>query len=200
MFWVPSLAQWVVGRSAFTAVLCLVTQWCPILCDRVDCSLPGSSVHGVLQARILEWVAMCFSRGIFPTQGLNPSLSHCMRILYHLREAREALGVQKIQTLWTDKGVLWKPCISYTLLVAFQLHFRALLAIMTLFGFSFYTIFSFCLLIIFSDLKVHIFEGHEHLGNTVKFREEIKIVHNSSVYKYTKILTTVIFLPFERAF
>ena len=33
------------------------------LCDPVDCSLPGSSVHGILQARILEWVAMPFSRG-----------------------------------------------------------------------------------------------------------------------------------------
>ena len=45
------------------AVLCLVTQLCPTLCDTVDCSLPGSSVHGVLQARILEWVAMPSSRG-----------------------------------------------------------------------------------------------------------------------------------------
>ena len=35
----------------------------PTLCDPVDCSLPGSSVHGILQARILEWVAIPFSRG-----------------------------------------------------------------------------------------------------------------------------------------
>ena len=38
-------------------------QLCPFLCDPVDCSLPGSSVHGILQARILEWVAMPSSRG-----------------------------------------------------------------------------------------------------------------------------------------
>ena len=38
-------------------------QSCPILCDPVDCSPPGSSVHGILQARILEWVAMPSSRG-----------------------------------------------------------------------------------------------------------------------------------------
>ena len=38
-------------------------QLCPALCDPMDCSLPGSSVHGILQARILEWVAMPFSRG-----------------------------------------------------------------------------------------------------------------------------------------
>ena len=43
----------------------LVTQWCLILCDLMDCSLPGCSVHGLLQARLLEWVAFPFSRG-FP--------------------------------------------------------------------------------------------------------------------------------------
>ena len=40
-----------------------VTQSCPTLCDPVDCSPPGSSVHGILQARILEWVVISFSRG-----------------------------------------------------------------------------------------------------------------------------------------
>ena len=41
----------------------LVVQSCPSLCDPVDCSPPGSSVHGILQARILEWVAFHFSGG-----------------------------------------------------------------------------------------------------------------------------------------
>ena len=41
----------------------LVTQSCPTLCDPMDCSPPGSSVHGIFQARILEWVAISFSRG-----------------------------------------------------------------------------------------------------------------------------------------
>ena len=41
----------------------LVAQSCPTLCDPMDCSPPGSSVHGILQARILEWVAISFSRG-----------------------------------------------------------------------------------------------------------------------------------------
>ena len=49
-----------------------VTQACPTLCDPVRCRLPGSSVHGIVQARILEWGAISFSRGIFLTQGLNP--------------------------------------------------------------------------------------------------------------------------------
>ena len=43
-----------------------VTQSCPTLWDPMDCSLSGSSVHGILQAKILEWVAMPSSRG--PTQ------------------------------------------------------------------------------------------------------------------------------------
>ena len=38
-----------------------VAQSCPTLCNPVDCSLPGSSLHGILQARILEWVAISFS-------------------------------------------------------------------------------------------------------------------------------------------
>ena len=55
----------------------LVAQLCPILCDSMECSLPGSSVHGILQARILEWVAShSLLLGIFPTQGLNLALSH----------------------------------------------------------------------------------------------------------------------------
>ena len=40
-----------------------VTQSCPTLCNPMDCSLPGFSVHGIFQARVLEWVAVSFSRG-----------------------------------------------------------------------------------------------------------------------------------------
>ena len=45
------------------ALKVLVAQSCPILCDPVNCSLPGSSVYGILLARTLEWVAISFSRG-----------------------------------------------------------------------------------------------------------------------------------------
>ena len=44
-------------------VCVLVAQSCPTLCNPTDCSPPGSSVHGILQARILEWIAICFFRG-----------------------------------------------------------------------------------------------------------------------------------------
>ena len=50
----------------------------------MDCNLSGSSDHGIFPARILVWVAISFSRGIFPTQGLNPGLLHCRQMLYHL--------------------------------------------------------------------------------------------------------------------
>ena len=45
-----------------TEVKSEVAQSCPTLCDPMDCSLPGFSVHGIFQARILEWVAISFSR------------------------------------------------------------------------------------------------------------------------------------------
>ena len=45
------------------AVLCLVAQSCLTLCDPVDCSLPGSSVHGIFQASIKDWVVISFYRG-----------------------------------------------------------------------------------------------------------------------------------------
>ena len=48
-------------RRLFAA---LVLQWYPTPCDSMDCSLPGSSVHGILQAGILEWVAMPPSRDL----------------------------------------------------------------------------------------------------------------------------------------
>ena len=49
-----------------------------------NCSQPGSSAHGILQARILEWVAISSFQGIFPTQETNLDLLHCRQILYQL--------------------------------------------------------------------------------------------------------------------
>ena len=54
-----------------------VAWLCPTLCDPMDCSLPGSSIHGTFQARILEWVAISFSRGSsrpkdLPHLGIEP--------------------------------------------------------------------------------------------------------------------------------
>ena len=48
-----------------------VAQSCLTLCDPMDCSLPGSSVHGIFQARVLKWVAISFSRDL-PNPGIEP--------------------------------------------------------------------------------------------------------------------------------
>ena len=60
-----------------------VSQLCPILRDPMDCSLPGSSVHGIFQARVLEWVAISFSRG--SSQPRDRTWVSCIvrQILYH---------------------------------------------------------------------------------------------------------------------
>ena len=55
--------------------MCVLSlQSCLTLYKPMDCSSPGSSVHGIFQARILEWIAFSYSRGFFPIQGSNPCL------------------------------------------------------------------------------------------------------------------------------
>ena len=51
------------ARLPFVVVIVLVTKSCLTLCDPMDCSPPHSSYHGILQAKIREWVAISFSRG-----------------------------------------------------------------------------------------------------------------------------------------
>ena len=51
------------NSAALTVLACSVAQSCLTLCDPMDCSPPGSSVHGVFPTRILEWIAIPFSRG-----------------------------------------------------------------------------------------------------------------------------------------
>ena len=65
------------------AVPCLVDQSCPTLCDPMDCSLPGSSVHGISHARILEWVAVSFSRGSSRPRDRTHISCIGRRMLYH---------------------------------------------------------------------------------------------------------------------
>ena len=65
---------------------CSVTKWCPTLCNPMDCSPPGFSVHGIFQARILEWVAISYSRR--SSQPRNQTCISCVpcigrQNLYH---------------------------------------------------------------------------------------------------------------------
>ena len=74
----PSADEWI------RKLWCLVTQSCLTLCDPIDYSLPGSSVHGDSPGKNPVVGCHALLQGIFSTQGLNPSLPHCRRILYHL--------------------------------------------------------------------------------------------------------------------
>ena len=76
--------QWTINMIHGKKMKVLVSQSCPTLCDPMDCSPPGSSVHGILQARILEWVAIPFSRGSSQPRDQNPGLLHCRHVLYQL--------------------------------------------------------------------------------------------------------------------
>ena len=66
----------------------------------MDCSPPDSTVHVILQARILEWVAISSSRGIFPTQGLNPGVPHWQAgsLLLSRLERPESLTLRALRT------------------------------------------------------------------------------------------------------
>ena len=67
----------------------LVAQLCPILCDPMDCSLPGSCVPGILQARILEWFAIPVSRGSSWSRD-QIQVSHIAGRLFTIWATREA--------------------------------------------------------------------------------------------------------------
>ena len=78
--------------------VCLVAQLCPTPWDPMDCSPPGSSVHGDSPGKNAGVGCHAPLQGIFPTQRSNPSLPHCRRILYRLRpqEARVSSSTRSI--------------------------------------------------------------------------------------------------------
>ena len=95
----------------------LVAQSCLTLCDPKGCSLPGSSVHGILQARTLEWVAISFSRDIYTATATAKSLQSCPTLcdpIPGILQARTlewaAISFSKIFTLprvrWITSGNL----------------------------------------------------------------------------------------------
>ena len=63
-----------------------VAQSCPTLWDPMDCSLPGSSVHGDFPGKNTGVGCHFLRQGIFPTQGSNPGLLRCRQTLYHLSQ------------------------------------------------------------------------------------------------------------------
>ena len=79
-----------------------VTQSCPALRDPMDCSLPGSSVHGIFQARVLEWVGIAFSNKIW------------------LAPLNCGMPLQEKCLLLKPKRIFFKVCISFFLSLTIQ--------------------------------------------------------------------------------
>ena len=94
---------------------CLAIQSCPTFCNPMDGSPPGFSVHGDSLGKNTEVGCHHFLQGIIPTQGLNPGLLHCRRILYQLchqlvRVWRNAITQLHVQLIGkdSDAGKDWR--------------------------------------------------------------------------------------------
>ena len=77
-----TVPQNVSNNESVCVCVCAIAQSCSTLCDPLDCSPIGSSVHGIFQVRILKWAAISIL-GDLSDPGLNPLLLHCRHILYH---------------------------------------------------------------------------------------------------------------------
>ena len=88
-------------RFVFFSFSCVVTKSCPTLCNPMDCSLPGSSAHGIFQARILEWIVISFfKQSSWPRHWTHGSYAcTCRRVLYHR-------ATQGLSYPWSTK--VWK--------------------------------------------------------------------------------------------
>ena len=83
------------------ACVCVVSQLCPTLCDSMDCSPPGSSVHGLLQARILEWVAISsFRESPWPRDWTHISCVSCIGITLLKTKKTLCPGTVLISSVW----------------------------------------------------------------------------------------------------
>ena len=96
----------------------LVTQSCPTLCDPMDWRPPGSSVHGILQARILEWVAISFSRGSSWPRD-QTWVSYTGRQILYCWAIREALWKLMIVNSLLCLGLVIRVASSLNLIVVF---------------------------------------------------------------------------------
>ena len=125
LFGLYSKAGWpcpgptITGLYVKARVVCLsfslfkVAQSCPTLCDPVDCSPPGSSIHGILQASILEWDAISFSRGSSQLRD-RTQVSHTAGRHFNLCATREA-PFFSTSLLFQSPGETMTPCAPVSL-------------------------------------------------------------------------------------
>ena len=88
-----------------------VSQSCLTLCDPMDCSLPGSSVHEIFQARILEWVAISFSRGSSRPRD-QTWVSHIAGRFFTIWAVREAKARQRVY-IFDTKSTVHKETVNF---------------------------------------------------------------------------------------
>ena len=114
--------------SSLVSSLCahLVAQSCPTLCDPLDCSLPGSSVHGIFQGRILEWVAISSSRGSSqPRDWTCFSCVSCIAGRFFIAEpSRKPNNASYIVARAQQKWVIMRqrPCSAFPHFTSFNPH------------------------------------------------------------------------------
>ena len=110
----------------------LVSQSCPALCDPMDCNTPGSSVHGILQARILEWVAIPFPREFSQPRDQTPVYHNAGKFLmtWATREAEYRHTKTKHSNMMLLIFIIFKLFLS-NLECRFQLPFKTLQALLS---------------------------------------------------------------------
>ena len=122
-----------ITKNVIVSNLYLVAQLCPTLCDALDYNSPDSSVYGIFQARILEWVAISSSRASFQPRDLL-CLLHCRWILYPLNHwgiNYLCSGKTELPYLNYSLEVIWWPLVSVKILRSVSckrhLHFQEMI-------------------------------------------------------------------------
>ena len=106
-----------------TICVCMkVTQSCPTLCNSMDYSLPDSSVHGILWARILEWVAFPFSRGSSHPR-IEPR-SPALQVVFSPAEPQGKLKNTGVGSLSLLQGIFLTQCLLHCKWILYQLSYQ----------------------------------------------------------------------------
>ena len=147
-----------------------VAQSCPSLCDPMDCSPPGSSTHGILQARVLEWVAVSFSRGSAQPRD-RTRVSHIPGRRLNLWATREAPRTvyhhPKFEKLWLKQKFNRFLCRKTSPMSSIQYEY-ALNPYHFPLSLSLFFIFIFC------RISVNVIQDTfsiRNLGNTTEFKD-----------------------------